>query len=58
MSLSDRVDSIKNLMSVLNNNNQPYFTKDYLVNILNLKRCDIRKIKIKKVFNEQRRERD
>jgi hypothetical protein len=56
MSLSDRVDSIKNLMSVLNNNNQPYFTKDYLVNILNLKRCDIRKIKIKKVFNEQRRE--
>lgn len=56
MSLSDRLDSIKNLMSVLNNNNQPYFTKDYLVNILNLKRCDIRKIKIKKVFNEQRRE--
>jgi hypothetical protein len=56
MSLSDRVDSIKNLMSVLNNNNQPYFTKDYLVNILNLKRCDIRKSKIKKVFNEQRRE--
>lgn len=56
MSLSDRLDSIKNLMSVLNNNNQPYFTKDYLVTILNLKRCDIRKIKIKKAFNEQRRE--
>lgn len=56
MSLSDKVDSVKKLMSVLNNNNQPYFTKDYLVSILNLKRCDIRKSKIKKVFNEQRRE--
>jgi len=52
MSLSDRIESVKNLISVLNNNNQPYFTKDYLVNILNLKKCDIRKSKIKRVFNE------
>jgi hypothetical protein len=51
MSLSDRIEIVKNLISVLNNNNQPYFTKDYLVNILNLKKCDIRKSKIKRVFN-------
>jgi hypothetical protein len=52
MSLSDKVESVKNLMSVLNNNNQKYFTKDYLVSILNLKRRDIRKHKIKRIFNE------
>lgn len=52
MSLSDRVDSIKNLMSVLNKNNQPYFTKDYLISVLNLKRCDVRKSKIKNIFND------
>jgi len=52
MSFNDRIESIKNLVSVLNNNSQPYFTKDYLIKILNLEKQEIRKSKIKKLFNE------
>ena len=49
--MADRLETIKNLMSLICGSNQPYFSKDHLMKMLKLEKNEIRKNKIKKIFN-------
>lgn len=49
--MADRLETIKNLMSVIYGSNQHYFSKDHLMKMLKLEKHEIRKNKIKKIFN-------